>query len=74
MTGEVGESLAPAACHDDGHGAPRQAALNAGQADALGATLAFAVLGLATVWVEPLWGAVFFVAAAASASRIRAIL
>jgi putative oxidoreductase len=37
--------------------------------DALAVSLGIAVLGLAAVWVEPVWGAVLFVAAALAASR-----
>ena len=40
-------------------------------ADWLAVALGAAVLGLAMVWVEPVWGAVLFVAAALAAIRFR---
>jgi len=40
-------------------------------ADALGAALGLAVLGLAAVWVEPFWGAALFAVVAAFAIRFR---
>jgi putative oxidoreductase len=49
----------------DGRGADHQP-------DALATALGLSVLGLAAVWVEPYWGAAFFVAAALAASRVRA--
>ncbi len=39
--------------------------------DALGVVLALGILGLSAVWVEPAWGAAFFLAAGVAATRIR---
>jgi putative oxidoreductase len=49
----------------------RNAAMRGTEAvDAMGAALALAILGLAWVWVEPLWGGVFFVLASIPATRL----